>query len=150
TKTPVGYRLRFYFADGGTWEREVPYRFLPTLGDVDLHLFNEGTHRQLWTKLGAHPRVMDGVAGVSFAVWAPNARRVSVVGDFCGWDGRVFPMRMMGSSGVWEIFLPDIEPGALYKFEMLTRDGNIRVKTDPVAFKMEQFPGTASIVEREN
>ena len=147
---PFRYRLRFYFDDGSLWEREDPYRFLPTLGDVDLHLFNEGTHRQLWTKLGAHPRVMDGVAGVSFAVWAPNARRASVVGDFCGWDGRIFPMRMLGSSGVWEIFLPDIHPGALYKFELLTREGHIRLKTDPFAFKMEQFPGTASIIEAEN
>ena len=147
---PLSYRLRFHFADGNRWERDDPYRFLPALGDVDLHLFNEGTHRQLWTKLGAHPRVMDDVDGVSFAVWAPNARRVSVVGDFCNWDGRVFPMRMMGSSGVWEIFLPDIAPGALYKFEILTRDGNIRLKTDPFAFKMEQFPGTASIVEPES
>jgi 1,4-alpha-glucan branching enzyme len=150
TKLPVAYRLRFYFADGSTWEREDPYRFLPTLGDVDLHLFNEGTHRQLWLKLGAHPQVMDDVAGVSFAVWAPNAKRVSVVGDFCGWDGRTFPMRMMGSSGVWEIFLPDVAPGALYKFELLTREGMIRVKTDPFAFKMEQYPGTASIVEADS
>jgi 1,4-alpha-glucan branching enzyme len=147
---PLRYHLRFFFADGGVWEHDDPYRFLPTLGDVDLHLFNEGTHRQLWTKLGAHPRVMDGVAGVSFAVWAPNAQRASVVGDFCAWDGRMYPMRMLGSSGVWEIFLPEIEPGALYKFELLTREGQIRLKTDPFAFKMEQYPGTASIVEPES
>jgi 1,4-alpha-glucan branching enzyme len=89
----------------------------------------------------------DGVAGVSFAVWAPSAQRVSVIGDFAQWDGRVFPMRSLGASGVWEIFLPEIRPGALYKYEIVTRDGDIRVKTDPMAFKMEQHPGTASIVE---
>ena len=147
---PLDYRFRFYYADGAVWDRADPYRFLPTIGDVDLHLFNEGTHRQLWRKLGAHVRTIDGVKGVSFAVWAPNARRVSVVGDFCGWDGRIFPMRTMGNSGVWEIFLPDIDAGALYKFEMLTREKAIRVKADPFAAKMEQSPGTACIVQDED
>ena len=146
---PMRYRLRFHFTDGATWERDDPYRFLPTIGDIDLHLFGEGTHRRLWEKLGAHVRTMDGVEGVSFAVWAPNARRVSVVGDFCGWDGRIFPMRGMGSSGVFELFVPEIKPGALYKFEMVTGEGMIRVKTDPFAFKLEQPPGTASIVQAE-
>jgi len=89
---PLRYRLRFHFADGAVWERDDPYRFLPTIGEIDLHLFGEGTHRRLWERLGAHVRTEDGVQGVSFAVWAPNARRVSVVGDFCGWDGRIFPM----------------------------------------------------------
>ena len=146
---PLRYRLRFHFADGATWERDDAYRFLPTLGDIDLHLFGEGTHRRLWEKLGAHVRTMDGVAGVSFAVWAPNARRVSVVGDFCGWDGRIFPMRSMGASGVFELFVPEIKPGALYKYEMVTQEGLIRVKADPFAFKLEQSPGTASIVQAE-
>ena len=146
---PIDYRFRIHYPDGAVWERRDPYRFLPTLGDVDLHLLNEGTHRELWKKLGAHVRTMDGVAGVSFAVWAPNARRVSVVGDFCGWDGRILPMRMMGSSGVWELFVPDIAPGALYKFELLTREGALRLKTDPFAAKLEQSPGTASIVQAE-
>jgi 1,4-alpha-glucan branching enzyme len=144
---PLRYRVRMHFAGGGHWEREDPYRFLPTLGEMDLHLFNEGTHRRLWEKLGAHPMTMDGVAGVSFAVWAPTAQRVSVLGDFSTWDGRVFPMRSLGASGVWEIFLPEVVPGTLYKYEILTRAGDIRVKTDPMAFKMEQHPGTASIVE---
>jgi 1,4-alpha-glucan branching enzyme len=144
---PFDYRLRFIYGDGAIWERGDPYRFLPTIGEVDLHLFNEGTHRRLWTKLGAHPRTVDGVAGVGFAVWAPNARRASVVGDFCGWDGRIFPMRMLGSSGVWELFIPDIGPNALYRFEFLTREGALRLKTDPFAAKMEQSPGTASIVQ---
>ena len=103
---PLRYRLRFHFADGRTWERDDPYRFLPTLGELDLHLFGEGTHRRLWQHLGAHPRRVDGTAGVAFAVWAPNAQRVSVVGDFCGWDGRLFPMRQLGSSGVFELFVP--------------------------------------------
>jgi len=147
---PARYRFRFHYADGATWDRADPYRFLPTLGDVDLHLFNEGTHRQLWKVLGAHLRTVDGTTGVSFAVWAPNARRVSVVGDFCAWDGRVFPMRMLGSSGVWEIFLPDIGANALYKFELLTREGALRVKTDPFAAKMEQYPGSAAIVQPED
>jgi 1,4-alpha-glucan branching enzyme len=147
---PLAYRFRVTYADGVAWERGDPYTFLPTLGDVDLHLFNEGTHRQLWKKLGAHIRVVDGVSGVSFAVWAPNARRVSVVGDFCDWDGRVYPMRMLGASGVWELFVPDISAGALYKFEMLTREGALRLKTDPFAAKMEQAPRTAAIVQLED
>jgi 1,4-alpha-glucan branching enzyme len=146
---PLAYRYRIYYPDGAVWERGDPYRFLPSLGDVDLHLFNEGTHRELWKKLGAHVRTMDGVHGVAFALWAPNARRVSVVGDFCGWDGRIFPMRMMGSSGVWELFVPDVAPGALYKFELLTREGALRLKTDPFAAKLEQSPGTASIVQAD-
>jgi 1,4-alpha-glucan branching enzyme len=143
---PLRYRLRFRFADGSAWERDDPYRFLPTIGDVDLHLFNEGTHRRLWECLGAHPRRVDGVDGVAFAVWAPNARRVSVVGDFCAWDGRLLPMRQMGSSGIFELFVPGIGPGALYKYEIKTREGALRLKTDPFAFAMEPPPGTASRV----
>ncbi|MGH7638662.1 MAG: 1,4-alpha-glucan branching protein GlgB [Gemmatimonadaceae bacterium] len=145
---PLRYRVRFHFSDGNVWERDDPYRFLPTLGEMDLHLFNEGTHRRLWEKLGAHPMTVDGVAGVGFAVWAPSAKRVSVLGDFATWDGRIFPMRVLGSSGVWELFIPEIPPGALYKYEIVTQSGDIRVKTDPFAFKLEQHPGTASIVER--
>jgi 1,4-alpha-glucan branching enzyme len=143
---PLQYRLRFRFADGEVWERGDPYRFLPTLGEVDLHLFNEGTHRQLWHCLGSRLRVVDGVEGVAFAVWAPNARRVSVVGDFCRWDGRVFPMRSMGRSGIFELFVPDLTPGALYKFEIKTAAGQLRLKTDPMALSMEVPPGTASRV----
>jgi 1,4-alpha-glucan branching enzyme len=146
---PLRYRFRFRFADGNTWERRDPYAFLPTLGDVDLHLFNEGTHRRLWERLGAHPRTVDGVEGVAFAVWAPNARRVSVIGDFCGWDGRLLPMRLLGSSGVYELFVPDVRPGAIYKYEIVTREGLPRVKTDPFAFHMEVPPGTASCVAAE-
>ena len=142
---PFHYRVEFQFGDGA-WERGDPYRFLPTVGEVDLHLFNEGTHRRLWQKLGAHHRTIDGVEGVSFAVWAPSARRVSVVGDFCGWDGRLLPMRTLGASGVFELFVPDVRPGSLYKFEILTRDKQIRLKTDPFAAAMELPPETASKV----
>ncbi len=143
---PFRYRVRFRFAGGGTWERGDPYRFLPTLGDVDLHLFNEGTHLRLWDAFGARVREMDGERGTSFAVWAPTARRVSVVGDFNGWDGRLLPMRSMGASGVFELFVPGVEAGAFYKFEILTADGALRVKSDPLAFAMELPPGTASRV----
>ncbi|HKV51482.1 MAG TPA: 1,4-alpha-glucan branching protein GlgB, partial [Gemmatimonadaceae bacterium] len=143
---PLAYRLRFRFAGGGTWDRGDPYRFLPTLGEMDLHLFNEGTHLRLWDVFGAHVREIDGERGTSFAVWAPTARRVSVVGDFNGWDGRLLPMRSMGASGVFELFVPGVEPGAFYKFEILTADGALRVKSDPLAFAMELPPGTASRV----
>jgi 1,4-alpha-glucan branching enzyme len=142
---PFRYTLRFRFADGAVWERDDPYRFLPTLGEVDLHLFGEGTHRRLWEKFGAHLRTIDGVHGVSFAVWAPNARRVSVVGDFCGWDGRLFPMRRLGG-GVWELFVPGLGPDAVYKYEIRTREGMLRLKADPFGAKMQQAPETASIV----
>ncbi|MEP0845793.1 MAG: 1,4-alpha-glucan branching protein GlgB [Phycisphaerae bacterium] len=145
-EVPAPYRVRFHFPSGADWVRDDPYRFLPTLGDWDLHLFNEGTHRQLWRHLGAHPRTVDGVEGVSFAVWAPNAARVSVVGDPCNWDGRIYPMRQMGSSGVFEIFVPGFPAGALYKYEIKTPGGEIRLKADPLGTYMEHPPGTASRV----
>ena len=143
---PFRYRLRFRFADGGTWERGDPYRFLPTVGEMDLYLHGEGTHRRPWQMLGARPLVVDGEPGVAFSVWAPTARRVSVVGDFCRWDGRAFPMRALGASGIFELFVPGIGAGALYKFEILTRDGAIRLKTDPFARAMEGPPATAARV----
>src|SRR5688500_11177352 len=143
---PVSYRLRFHFIDGATWERDDPYRFLPTLGPLDQYLLGEGTHTNLWRVLGAHVRTVDQVRGVGFAVWAPNAKRVSLVGDFNRWDGRLFPMRALGASGVWEMFVPEVEPGALYKFEIKTQEGALRLKTDPVAREMELPPATASRV----
>ncbi len=143
---PLRYRLRFAFPDGASWERDDPYRFLPTLGELDVHLCSEGTHRRLWEALGAHPHHADGVSGTRFAVWAPNARRVSVVGDFCGWDGRLLPMRALGTSGIFELFVPFVEPGALYKYEIRTRSGELRLKTDPLGFAMEPPPGSASRV----
>ena len=145
-KLPLRYRIRFHFAGGATWERGDPYRFLPTVGEIDLHLFNEGTHRQLWTVLGAHPREIDGEHGVSFAVWAPNARSASVIGQFDQWDGRLLPMRRLGSSGVFELFVPGIGAGSMYKYQLRTREGAPRIKTDPFAFGMEAPPETASCV----
>jgi len=141
-----GYRVRFAFPDGNSWTHADPYRFLPSLGELDLHLINEGSHERLWEVLGAHPRTVDGVAGVAFAVWAPNARGVRVVGDFCRWDGRLFPMRSLGRSGVWELFVPGIGHGELYKFEVVGRDGSLRLKADPFAFSMQVRPETASRV----
>ncbi len=141
---PLRYRLRFQYSGGATWETDDPYRFLPTLGDVDLHLFNEGNHRQLWKHFGSHPRTIDGVNGVAFAVWAPSARRVSVVSDFNHWDGRRHPMRQMGSSGVFEIFIPAARVGQHYKYEIKTSEGAIRIKTDPLAGAMERPPGSAA------
>ncbi len=123
-----------------------PYAFLPSLGELDLHLVGEGRHQALWEGLGAHPREMDGVAGVTFAVWAPSARSVSVVGDWNVWDGRVHPMRSLGSSGVWELFVPGIGSGEHYKFEIRGADGALRLKADPVAAAAEVPPRTASVV----
>ena len=143
----LAYRLAFRFHDGASWERDDPYRFAPTLGDVDLHLFHEGTHRRLWEVLGARVTTASGSSGVSFAVWAPNARRVSLVGDFTRWDGRLFPMRRIGGSGVYELFVPGVEAGSVYKFEIKTREGMLRLKTDPMARWMEVPPRTASRVE---
>jgi 1,4-alpha-glucan branching enzyme len=119
-----------------------------TLGDTDLYLFAEGTHRRLWEVLGAHPMEVGGVQGVRFAVWAPRAARVSVVGDFCDWDGRRFPMHRVSPSGVFERFVPGIGAGVLYKFEIMTAAGALRPKTDPFAFSMECPPETASRVFR--
>ena len=145
---PLVYTLVAELIDGSERSFEDPYRFLPTLGDVDLHLYGEGRHLRLWEKLGAQPRVIDGVEGTSFAVWAPHARRVSVIGTFNDWDGRAHPMRMMGASGVFELFIPGVSVGSLYKFEIRAPGGATRVKTDPLGFKLEQSPGFASIVER--
>ncbi len=140
------YRIRFGFPDGNAWELDDPYRFTPTLGEVDLHLIAEGTHERLYDVLGAHPRTHEGADGVSFAVWAPNARSVRIAGDFDRWDGRVMPMRSMGASGVWELFVPGIGAGELYKFEVLGADGRLRLKADPLAFSMQVRPETASRV----
>ena len=143
------YRLRFHFEGGTSWERGDPYVFWPTLGEQDLYLFGEGTHRRLYDAMGARYIEHQGVRGTAFSVWAPNARRVSVVGDFCSWDGRLLPMRSLGSSGVWELFVPGVEPGALYKFEIKTQGGELRVKTDPMARRMQMAPDTASIVHSD-
>ena len=124
-----------------------PYaRALSLLSDQDCHLFAEGNHYQIFEKLGAHPARVDGLAGIHFAVWAPNAQRVSVVGTFNHWDGRRHPMQLRPGSGIWELFMPGLAEGELYKFEILARNGNLFLKTDPFAFYTEVPPGTASVV----
>ncbi len=124
-----------------------PYTFAPRLSDFDLHLFNEGRHRHAWRILGAHEDEVDGIAGIRFAVWAPNAERVSVVGDFNRWDGRCHAMRVRGGTGVWELFIPDLGPGHLYKYEIRNRDsGEILLKADPYGQAHELRPRTASVV----
>ena len=143
------YQLEAAYRHGDgelTYRYEDPYRSWPTIGDLDLHLFGEGRHLRLWEMLGANPRVHEGMAGVSFSVWAPNARAVRVVGDWNYWDGRVHPMRSLGSAGVWELFIPGVAEGARYKFELVTADGRLILKTDPMARAMEVPPATASVV----
>ncbi|HVF54189.1 MAG TPA: 1,4-alpha-glucan branching protein GlgB [Actinomycetota bacterium] len=140
------YEVSATYPDGNTFVAHDPYSFEPTLGEMDIHLFGEGTHRRLWDVFGAHVREVEGIRGTSFAVWAPNARSVRVVGPFNNWDGRVYPMRAMGSSGIWELFVPGVEEGAYYKYEIFTSDGLLRMKTDPFAFATEIPPGTASVV----
>jgi 1,4-alpha-glucan branching enzyme len=139
------YRLRVTLGTE-TFEIEDPYRFGPILSDLDLYLFGEGKHRRLFEKFGAHCTTIDGVDGVTFAVWAPNAQRVSVVGDFNAWDGRRHPMRRR-TSGVWEIFLPNVPLGSRYKYELIGPWGELLpLKADPFAFASERPPATASIV----
>jgi 1,4-alpha-glucan branching enzyme len=140
------YRLRIHWPDD-VQETEDPYSFGPLLGSMDLHLFAEGRHFELGRVFGAQCMSVDGVPGVRFAVWAPNASRVSVVGEFNNWDGRRYPMRKRPEAGVWEIFIPRIGPGVLYKYELLDRNGQLLpLKADPVALETELPPGTASRV----
>jgi 1,4-alpha-glucan branching enzyme len=140
-----GYRLRIHTADHD-WEVDDPYRFMPTLGELDLHLIGEGTHRRLWERLGA--RVIDhqGVRGTAFSVWAPNARGVALVSDSNAWDDRTQPMRTLGASGVWELFIPNVGAGQRYKFRVIGADGKPVLKADPLARSAEAPPGTASVV----
>ncbi|KPN18288.1 1,4-alpha-glucan branching protein GlgB [Arthrobacter sp. Edens01] len=144
------YRLEVSYDGVPPATFDDPYRFLPSLGEMDLHLIGEGRHEKLWTVLGANPHhynsVLGEVDGVSFAVWAPNAQAVRVEGDFNAWDGRIHAMRSLGSSGVWEIFIPDVEPGSRYKFEILGQDGVWREKADPLAKGTEAPPLTGSRV----
>ena len=139
------YRVEVTYQDNSVVTDE-PYRFLPSLGEMDLHLIGEGRHEKLWDFLGAHRREYAGTTGVSFAVWAPNARGVRVTGDFNYWNGRGHPMRSLGSSGVWEIFVPDVPVGARYKYEILGADSVWREKADPLATHTEHPPATASVV----
>jgi 1,4-alpha-glucan branching enzyme len=140
------YRLRIRWPGGIVQETEDPYSFGLLLGELDLYLLSEGNHLELGRVMGAQAMRVQGVHGVRFAVWAPNAERVSVVGDFNGWDGRRHPMRRRLGAGVWELFLPRLSPGALYKYEIRGHDGVLPLKADPVALQAEAAPGTASVV----
>ena len=151
---PGDYRVEVTYADdqGGTSSFTVddPYRWMPTLGELDQHLIREGRHERLWDVLGAHVRRYETprgtVEGVSFAVWAPNARGVKVTGDFDYWGARAYPMRSLGSSGVWEIYIPGVQVGSRYRFHVLGADGTWREKSDPMAFATEVPPLNASVV----
>jgi 1,4-alpha-glucan branching enzyme len=145
---PLRYELEVSYPDGNTFTLIDPYAFPPTVGELDVHLAAEGRHEDIYERLGAHVRELEGVTGTSFAVWAPSAKAVSVVGDFNSWDGRLHPMRSLGPSGIWEIFLPGVEDGAAYKYEILTQSGEIRMKADPFAFATQHPPRTDSVVFR--
>lgn len=143
---PADYRLVVTY-DDAELEIHDPYRFLPALGDLDLHLIGEGRHEELWRALGARPMTHEGVPGTRFTVWAPNARGVQVVGDFNYWDGTAHPMRSLGGTGVWEVFLPGVGEGALYKYRITRPDGSHTLRADPMARRTEVPPANASIVE---
>lgn len=142
----VKYKIHITDYDNNKWQTYDPYNFDPIISDFDLYLFNQGTHYDIYNKLGAHPITVGGVEGVVFAVWAPNAQRVSVIGSFNNWDGRVHPMRLLGNSGVYELFIPGLQPNDMYKFEILTKDGSILKKSDPYGNYAEVRPSTASVV----
>ena len=147
-RQPPRYELEVSYPD---WEVAVehdPYSFPPTVGELDLHLAAEGRHEELQRVLGAHPRNVDEIPGVAFAVWAPSARSVSVVGDFNGWDGRIHPMRSLGAAGIWELFVPAAAEGAVYKYEIRTQDGSLKLKADPLAARTEEPPRTGSVAFR--
>jgi 1,4-alpha-glucan branching enzyme len=145
---PLRYGLAVDYGEHGAYPVDDPYRHAPTLGPLDEHLLAEGRHERLYERLGAHVRELDGVSGTAFAVWAPNARSVSVVGDFDGWDGRLHPMRALGASGVWELFVPGVASGDRYKFEIRTAGGELVVHADPFAFAAEIPPETNSVVHQ--
>lgn len=148
---PPHYRISWFDKDGVKHEGYDPYDFGVQLPEFDLHLFGEGKHWHVYQKLGAHLHTADGIQGVLFAVWAPNAGRVSVVGDFNRWDGRCHPMRSLGGGGVWELFIPELDAGTFYKFELLNRASNeVLVKTDPYGQQFEHRPKTAAVVVGKN
>ncbi len=142
---PGSYRLAVTYGED-TFHLYDPYAFWPSLGEVDLHLLGEGRHEEIWERMGAHVRTRHGVRGTTFAVWAPNARGVRVVGDFNSWDGRLHPMRVLAESGVWELFVPEVTSGSYYKYELITADGNLVTRADPFAQWAELPPGNASRV----
>ncbi|MDQ1704450.1 MAG: 1,4-alpha-glucan branching enzyme [Frankiaceae bacterium] len=148
------YRLLVDYGDGFDHRQDDAYRYLPTLGEMDLHLLSEGRHEELWKVLGAHVHTYDAptgpVTGTAFAVWAPGARGVRVSGDFNGWNSVAFPMRVLGSTGVWELFIPGVGNGAKYKYDVLGADSVWRDKADPLAQHTEHPPATASVVFTSN
>ncbi|WP_181799756.1 1,4-alpha-glucan branching protein GlgB [Kitasatospora acidiphila] len=151
---PISWQARYllrtsYDAELGEAEPDG-YQFAPTLGQLDLHLIREGRHEELWRVLGAQPRTVNGAQGTAFAVWAPNAEGVRLVGDFNLWNGVGHPMRSLGGSGVWELFVPGVGEGARYKFEIATRDGRLVQKADPLARAAEVPPASASVVHRSH
>ncbi|WP_394813755.1 1,4-alpha-glucan branching enzyme [Streptomyces litchfieldiae] len=143
---PPDRRLTVTYPDGTRLVTHDPYRFLPALGEMDLHLIAEGRHERLWEALGARPMTHEGVRGTRFTVWAPNARGVRVAGDFNGWDGTGFPMRSLGATGVWELFVPETGPGTRYKFDVCAVNGTHTLRADPLARAAECPPATASVV----
>ncbi|MCK5520476.1 MAG: 1,4-alpha-glucan branching enzyme, partial [Candidatus Marinimicrobia bacterium] len=145
TEIPPIYEVTTSYDDGSTYSEIDPYQFLPTISDDDLYLFNSGDERFIYKKLGANKITAQGIDGYRFAVWAPAAKRVSVVGDFNSWDGLRYPMRSLGNSGVWELFIPAMKEGVKYKFEIKTQQGHILLKADPYAKYSELRPDTASV-----
>ncbi|MBN1348594.1 1,4-alpha-glucan branching protein GlgB [candidate division KSB1 bacterium] len=149
-KALFNYHFRVVSRDGTERISHDPYFFLPPITEYDMYLFGQGEHHRIYEKLGAHPVTREGIQGVQFAVWAPNARNVSVIGDFNGWHGGKHQMRTLGQSGIWELFIPDIEAGEIYKYEIKNQFGHIYEKADPFAFYSELRPRTGSIVANLN
>jgi len=147
---PRHYKLRWQEKHDKSWHEAIsPYSFDPQLSEWDLHLFNEGKHHHAWRFLGSHMKTIDGVSGCLFAVWAPNVQRISVVGDFNGWNGLRHPMRNRGHSGVWELFIPGLHPGDAYKYEIFSHHGHLLVKADPYSQRMAMRPDTTSLLVEE-
>ncbi|PKM56266.1 MAG: 1,4-alpha-glucan branching enzyme, partial [Firmicutes bacterium HGW-Firmicutes-3] len=145
-EAPITYKLKIVESSGYEWETYDAYSYDPIIQELDMYLFGNGTHYEIYKKLGAHLMTINGVLGVQFAVWAPNAKRVSVIGDFCGWDGRVYPLRNVENSGIYEIFIPGLVENEKYKFEIKTQENYILEKSDPYANYAEFRPNTASVV----
>jgi 1,4-alpha-glucan branching enzyme len=140
------YTIEASYEDAQGWVTDDPYRFVPSVGDIDLYLWGQGRHEQLWDALGAHYRPHEGVEGTAFSVWAPHAKAARVLGDFNGWDGTLWSMRRLDDNGVWELFVPDLHPGSAYKFELQGLNGEWVTRADPMAQYTERPPATASVV----
>ncbi|MHB1173206.1 MAG: GlgB N-terminal domain-containing protein, partial [Lacisediminihabitans sp.] len=140
------YRLETSYANGPDWTTDDPYRFVSSVGDVDLYLWGQGRHEQLWQVFGSHYRPHEDVEGTSFSVWAPHAKAARVIGDFNDWNGIGHSMRRLDDNGVWELFVPGLEPGNAYKFELQAQNGEWVRRADPMARYTERPPATASVV----